>query len=707
MIEDVTEASPPTFSRSYAVYTRADGVAFSSDRHDFVLEGADAASLLAQVDGVATLAEVVARSGVEAERAWRLLLELSTAGYLESSGRRPERRPDPWTAGPSAPRAAPKGVHSLLEGDTPGAVLDALTAATGADGRLLLTADVLDPRIEAVDRSWTTQGRSWLLVKPVGDVLLVGPRFEAGRAPCWLCLKAAVRRSRPVRAEIEDSAFRPLPTSGPRPTEPAALDRLLRAWTRMSDRRTPTPTPTRVFLSLDVDGGEPRPHWLRVMAECPRCAPPPDGDPATIEQWDGRLESGWVGVLGPNRASEPVVPGVHVVEALSPVPRVEPRMSDLEDALTDKVYGKGRTRRDAVTRLVGEAVERYCGAWRPGVSELRATASALAERAVRPNEIALYSDRQLGRRAWWNAQPWSTSWVPDPFDPDDEIDWVRATSMVDRSVRWVPTELAYYGYRSSPGRRYARADSNGCAAGVTDDHALLGALLEAIERDAVGIWWYNGIRRPAIDLDALDDPLLQALRSRLKGLGRRVWMLDLTHDLEVPVCAAVSVADDDRPGSLRLGFAAGTTPARAVAGAAEELCQVLSAFGAFEGRAPPDTPLGQWLTDTTLASRPHLEPLEGRRSTPAPSGPEGSGEHDPGAHLGALLRGLEHRGLNAFAIRQARADILIPVYRVVVPGLRSFRPRFGPGRLYEVPVQLGWLSEPRSEAELDPWPCLC
>jgi len=40
--------------------------------------------------------------------------------------------------------------------------------------------------------------------------------------------------------------------------------------------------------------------------------------------------------------------------------------------------------------------------------------------------------------------------------------------------------------------------------------------------------------------------------------------------------------------------------------------------------------------------------------------------------------------------------------RVIVPGLRHFRARYAPGRLYDTPVALGWLAKPCEEAELNP-----
>ena len=41
--------------------------------------------------------------------------------------------------------------------------------------------------------------------------------------------------------------------------------------------------------------------------------------------------------------------------------------------------------------------------------------------------------------------------------------------------------------------------------------------------------------------------------------------------------------------------------------------------------------------------------------------------------------------------------------RVIVPGLLHFYKRFGPGRLYDVPVKLGWLDQPLREDELTPF----
>jgi len=40
----------------------------------------------------------------------------------------------------------------------------------------------------------------------------------------------------------------------------------------------------------------------------------------------------------------------------------------------------------------------------------------------------------------------------------------------------------------------------------------------------------------------------------------------------------------------------------------------------------------------------------------------------------------------------------------MVPGMRHFWPRYAPGRLYDVPVTMGWLPAPLTETELNPTP---
>lgn len=65
---------------------------------------------------------------------------------------------------------------------------------------------------------------------------------------------------------------------------------------------------------------------------------------------------------------------------------------------------------------------------------------------------------------------------------------------------------------------------------------------------------------------------------------------------------------------------------------------------------------------------------------------------------------VEAHGMEMLVLDQTRPDIRMPVAKVIVPGMRHFWRRLAPGRLYDVPVAMGWLDAPLSEEELNPYP---
>jgi ribosomal protein S12 methylthiotransferase accessory factor YcaO len=76
--------------------------------------------------------------------------------------------------------------------------------------------------------------------------------------------------------------------------------------------------------------------------------------------------------------------------------------------------------------------------------------------------------------------------------------------------------------------------------------------------------------------------------------------------------------------------------------------------------------------------------------------------HDTREQVMACVRLAKRAGLDFLVLDQTRPDIQVPVVRVIVPGMRHFYRRFAPGRLYDVPVKLGWRDRPLSEDELNP-----
>jgi ribosomal protein S12 methylthiotransferase accessory factor len=76
---------------------------------------------------------------------------------------------------------------------------------------------------------------------------------------------------------------------------------------------------------------------------------------------------------------------------------------------------------------------------------------------------------------------------------------------------------------------------------------------------------------------------------------------------------------------------------------------------------------------------------------------------DVKAQVEACVEVARRAGYDFLVRDQTRPDVEVPVVRVIVPGLRHFYMRFGPGRLYDVPVKMGLLDQPLREDELTPF----
>ncbi|MCB9552748.1 MAG: YcaO-like family protein [Myxococcales bacterium] len=279
--------------------------------------------------------------------------------------------------------------------------------------------------------------------------------------------------------------------------------------------------------------------------------------------------------------------------------------------------------------------------------------------------------------------------VPDVYDIDTPLDWTPLWSLSHQRVRWLPTAYCYREVPWSDDRRYAINDSNGRAAGNCLEEAVLQGFLELVERDAVAIWWYNRVRRPAFDLDAFAEPYFTALRAHFDGLGWELWALDLTHDLGIPVCAAL--ARERGRGRWCVGFGCHLDARLAVMRGLTELCQL---FDPSETRREP------WDAGA-MPSIEYLLPGDGTR------GPGDFAEGAPDDLREAVALCVERAaraGLETLVLDLSRPDVELAVVMVNVPGLRHFWPRFGPGRLYTVPVKMGWRAVPLAEAALNPVP---
>lgn len=243
---------------------------------------------------------------------------------------------------------------------------------------------------------------------------------------------------------------------------------------------------------------------------------------------------------------------------------------------------------------------------------------------------------------------------------------VRAIELITGATDWLPACRVLREPASE-----VTLSSTGLAAGPTTHAARLGALLEAVERDAIARWWYGGEASRRIVADGNTLNLLALLRASVE---RDTWFLDLTPAHGLPVAAALSSEAEGR--AVVAGFAAAPSLARALGSALLELCQMEVAEQLARQRAKTmdGADLGPfdrlWIRRSehlSTAAFPGLlgDPAAPDRASPLPHG-------DP---LQEAAMRLDHHGHRVLVADITCDDVGVPVARALVTGFEdTWRP---------------------------------
>ncbi|GJG87772.1 methanogenesis marker 1 protein [Gemmatimonadetes bacterium T265] len=110
--------------------------------------------------------------------------------------------------------------------------------------------------------------------------------------------------------------------------------------------------------------------------------------------------------------------------------------------------------------------------------------------------------------------------VGTSYTADRPLQWVEATRWPDGARRWVPLEFAASNVGDTgPGDWLFTPITNGMGAGDTLERAIAHGLLELVQRDGNSLSYRALDQGVAIDLDAVDDPVVQDLRARFDAAG--------------------------------------------------------------------------------------------------------------------------------------------------------------------------------------------
>jgi ribosomal protein S12 methylthiotransferase accessory factor len=727
-----------------------EGVFLLSELTQTVLQGSLYAQVAPHLDGRPT-AQIVdgLRGQVAPAEVFYTLAQLEQKGCLTESqdGARSEQAAywseqqiDPAAA---AGRLAQAAVAVWASGDVDIApfrtLLQALGVCLGGGVRLTVVAaaSYLHEDLRAFNALALSDGRPWLLVKPIGRQVWVGPLLLAGKTACWACLAERMRANAPVLGYLDGKRNGSAPTLASRVQTPATLQvawglaaTAVTSWIACGE----LPHLEGKIHTLDVLTGKAESHTLVRLPACPMCGTAREKSPAappvtplvlrsckktftsdgghrilspeqTLERY-GHHVSPITGAVSVLQRDVPAGEGVlHVYLSGHNVARRARNLGGLRSDLRSSNCGKGTTDAQARASALCEGLERYSAVFRGDEPRRRARLVDLGDAGLHPNACMLFSERQYRERDNRNSRAAPFDEIPLPFDPTAEIDWTPVWSLSRQAVRYLPTAWCYFNYPQDRDRIYCCSCSNGNAAGNTIEEAIFQGFLELVERDSVALWWYNRVRRPGVDLDSFDEPYLAKLQAFLGRHHRDLWVLDVTSDLGIPAFAAVSRRTDGGAEQILFGFGAHRDARVALLRAVTELNQMLGP----ELHAPAGTPPGahltdqatlHWLRTATVANQPYLAALEGPLRTAACYPPCGTDDLKDDVLFCQTL--VERHGMEMLVLDQTRPEIGLPVAKVIVPGLRHFWSRFAPGRLYDVPVRLGWLPEAHAEDQLNP-----
>ena len=260
------------------------------------------------------------------------------------------------------------------------------------------------------------------------------------------------------------------------------------------------------------------------------------------------------------------------------------------------------------------------------------------------------------------------------------LTWVRASNLVDGAVLMVPFDCVHLDFVRPAETDLLDRSSNGLAGGNTLAGAVLHALLEMIERDALASFWTlpertRRARRIDAALAAQSDPVVALMLERIVAAGLHLELFDATNDLAVPSVLAriygIGTASAARFGAgvsgASLGHGAHLNPAIALSRAVSEAAQ--SRLTRIAGSRDDLTP--RHYRPATGGNLPRLmthvldRSAHGYRAFDYADLSAGTAADD----VAVLVARLRSAGLDQILMLDLSRDLPIHAARVVIPGI--------------------------------------
>ncbi|PKG39285.1 TOMM precursor leader peptide-binding protein [Psychromonas sp. Urea-02u-13] len=578
---------------------------------------------------------------------------------------------------------------------------------------IVIVDDYLDPRIKEIEQHFNSLKESWLLLKLTGERALIGPFFSglAGRA-CWQCLQYRMKANDVLKwIQYDQGENRASPISVARLNCKETIETYLTDALPLI-KRLLIEKNTDSLYELSVLSDIPRLHPVIYRPQCPSC-----GDDKYYEKQVSKALRLSLSVKtqykdGGVRSLTPEKTNAKLTGLISPLSGLLTHLSMLskDTNKTSKIYrsgfyqspmtldfltyklsnstfmhttmGKGISEEQSKASALSEAIERLASQFQG--DEPHHLSALINDDYISPHQLSPYSESQYHDFCVQENNVEHQLYSVAKYDKNVPIHWTPVWSLSQHKTQYLP--LSYcYAHTPYAEQKFSRFYHNGGAAGNTLEEALLQAFLEIVERDAVSIWWYNQLQKPAIQWNVVSPILIEQMQYTL-GQEWEYWTLDLTHDLNIPVVAAIAQHKTDN--TFSFGFGCHIDPIIACQRALTELCQITEIR--HSNVAPFEF--------DKIKEKDYLFPSKATTELSDFMTPKNVDIVDD---LHFCFEQATNAGLDVLALNYTRPDMVLHTAKVILPGACHIFPYFAAERLYQVPVKMGWLEKPKLESELN------
>jgi len=336
---------------------------------------------------------------------------------------------------------------------------------------------------------------------------------------------------------------------------------------------------------------------------------------------------------------------------------------------------------------------------------IQAAQVELGTACLDPNDILLYSPNQYQNREIINQETTALIHkVPKEFNKERAVMWSPVVNILEpEESKFLPTAMLGFNYTLNLQPGTAMCCSNGLASGNSKSEAMIQALYEIIERDSCAVWWYNKLKVKKAAIPANVEGYINKIKGELIRDGRNLEILQLPTDFKVNVTCCVST--DKNGGRICVGLGSHADKSVSVVRAVTEMYQMLVGINRYKdmsqlsgiGNGGIDGLVRDWLMKEKIDDHSHLVG-EGEQSKD--DGVERSFEYIE-EELDWLLDQYKQKDISVYAINMTSSSIGFPVVKVFAPSMRHFWPRFGEGRLFDLPVKLGYVEKAKDEDSMN------